>query len=275
MLSAAASAYAVTLTVGSGSGKTNDTIEIPVTVDNPVGIAGAAFTIHYNSDHLSLSAIESTFFDTFAHQWAALSSPPDPYPPGSVVVGSDTYYQPLVANHVAYTGTMVAAARCSAETNSANTTLFTLLFELNADSPEGNYSVSVISTTLDNTDAGYDAGGETIAMLIGADPSKDPTDQAAFPIKLNPPSEGSTVAGSVTFDDDVDDDKLPDDWEQQIIDAYPNDEITTIAHVHPLDDFDGDGTKNIVEYLRGTDPTDPDDYPAMGLPWIPLLLLGD
>lgn len=50
-------------------------------------------------------------------------------------------------------------------------------------------------------------------------------------------------------------DGLPDAWEQQIIDADPNDAITSIADVLPGDDFDGDGITNRDEYLFGSNPT--------------------
>jgi hypothetical protein len=42
---------------------------------------------------------------------------------------------------------------------------------------------------------------------------------------------------------------------QQIIDADPNDSITTINDVHPNDDFDGDGLTNDEEFWNWTDPT--------------------
>jgi hypothetical protein len=269
----------VTLSVGSGSGNANNTVEISITVDDPVGIAGAAFTIQYDSDHLFLSPVESDFFDTFTNQWAELSPRPDPLPPTSVVVDSITYHQPLVDNTVTNTGTLVAAARCTAETSSANKTLFTLLFALKEGSPAGKYPVSVISTTLNNTDAGYHEDGETIAMLIGADATKEPTDDAAFPILIGP--NGSTVPGNIIFfgpGTDIDEDGMPDEWEQQIVDHLPNDAITTIEQVLPGDDFEPDGYTNEWEYTNGTDPTDPNDPPgskSKAMPWIPLLLLGD
>jgi hypothetical protein len=54
---------------------------------------------------------------------------------------------------------------------------------------------------------------------------------------------------------DTDTDGLSDDWEQQIIDADPNDGITTINDVNPNDDFDGDGLTNDEEFWNRTDPT--------------------
>jgi len=56
---------------------------------------------------------------------------------------------------------------------------------------------------------------------------------------------------------DTDGDGLPDDLEQQIIDADPNDAISTLDDVLPGDDFDGDGESNWTEYANATDPTDP------------------
>lgn len=55
---------------------------------------------------------------------------------------------------------------------------------------------------------------------------------------------------------DTDSDNLPDGWEQQIIDADPSDDITSLADVLPGADFDGDGKSNLEEYLAGTSPTD-------------------
>ena len=57
---------------------------------------------------------------------------------------------------------------------------------------------------------------------------------------------------------DSDGDGLLDVFEQQIIDADPNDAIETVADVLPGDDFDNDGLSNLGESEAGTNPTDPD-----------------
>ena len=57
--------------------------------------------------------------------------------------------------------------------------------------------------------------------------------------------------------DDSDRDAMPDTWEQQIIDADPDDNIITIEDVNPHDDFDGDEKSNLMEYDNGTDPIIP------------------
>jgi hypothetical protein len=60
---------------------------------------------------------------------------------------------------------------------------------------------------------------------------------------------------------DTDHDGLPDNWEQQIIDANPNDDIEFIEDVWPLDDFDEDGFCNIREYLSNSNPALTADIP--------------
>lgn len=58
--------------------------------------------------------------------------------------------------------------------------------------------------------------------------------------------------------DDHNQNGLPDSFDQQIVDADPDDAITSIGDVRPEDDFDGDGASNRQEQIAGTDATDPD-----------------
>ena len=37
------------------------------------------------------------------------------------------------------------------------------------------------------------------------------------------------------------------------------------------EDTDGDGFKNFIEYIKGTNPQDPESHPPRALPWLPLL----
>ena len=55
--------------------------------------------------------------------------------------------------------------------------------------------------------------------------------------------------------EDTDSDGLPDNFEQLIVDADPDDEIDDISDVHGADDFDGDGATNGGECAASTDPT--------------------
>lgn len=44
---------------------------------------------------------------------------------------------------------------------------------------------------------------------------------------------------------------------------------------HANEDADQDGFTNLEEYIKGTDPTDPNSHPSRAMPGIPLLLLDD
>ncbi len=55
-------------------------------------------------------------------------------------------------------------------------------------------------------------------------------------------------------DEDEDADGMSDDWEEFYF-------LTTSES--GIDDFDGDGADNLLEYTRGTDPTDETDYPPV------------
>ena len=59
---------------------------------------------------------------------------------------------------------------------------------------------------------------------------------------------------------DRDNDKLPDAWEQAIVDASSHDNIRSVSDVSGEDDFDGDGRSNRSEYLAGTSPVDGKSY---------------
>ncbi len=71
------------------------------------------------------------------------------------------------------------------------------------------------------------------------------------------------VSATVKVMQDVDKDGMDDNWEQQIIDANPNDSIRTLPDVRPNDDFDSDGYTNIEEHEGGSDPVNPYDPACM------------
>ena len=174
LLFAATSALAVTLTVGDKTTYLGDTsANVPITVDVPGEIAGAAFTVIYDAGNLTLSNVSSTFFDTFANQGIS---------PTTVTVDSVVYDQPLLMGAEdpalgTVGGTMLAAARVQA--GASGTTLFTLNFDITG-AALGDYQITIIPSTISNTDAGYAPEGEEIPMLVGAiDEEQDLT--LAFP----------------------------------------------------------------------------------------------
>ncbi len=74
--------------------------------------------------------------------------------------------------------------------------------------------------------------------------------------------EPTVKSASLIISEDSDKDGLPDVWEQQIMNADPNDAIKSISDVVPGGDFDGDGFDNLTEFKQGSSLTDPDDHPS-------------
>lgn len=68
----------------------------------------------------------------------------------------------------------------------------------------------------------------------------------------------NTAIWGVNMAGDTDGDGLPDDWEQALIDADPNDDITSLADVTAEGDLDSDGLNNLGEYMNDLGGLDPD-----------------
>ena len=80
---------------------------------------------------------------------------------------------------------------------------------------------------------------------------------------INVTSNGGSANISVRIEvADADADGLPDNWERQIIDDNPNDDIVSIEDVNPRDDYDRDGYTNQQECMGRTNPIAPEDYPG-------------
>ena len=204
---------AVTFTVGSSSECSDGAIEIPVSVDNASGVAGVTLAVDFDSLNLTLIDVRSDFFDVL----------------NPTVLG---YGKSLLKND-ALPGALISGARSTAyECTDCSTELLTLVFVLNEGSPFDAYEVTLAETTVENTDAGYPAGGSAVPMLVGADLSTD-TLANAYPVLSG---AGDTInAGSVTFVDSDSDDV----WD--CVDNCPDDANTDQA------DEDGDGIGDVCE----------------------------
>ena len=242
-------AAALQLRMGSQSAGPGDAVTVDVTVAdyNQEHIAAAAFTLSYNGDYLTLTGIESAFFATFSDQWNALQPVPDPLPPTSVVVDNRQYTQPILfaaSGASASRRSLLVGARVEAGTPSV---LFTLHFTVNSATPAGLYPVSITPTSLDNTAAGYDAGGTLVPVLYDAlQGETDPL--AAYPAYV-PDIVNGAINVQLPFID-TDSDGIDDNWEQQHFGSL------TIADA--TSDYDKDGYTDLQEYLNETaGETDP------------------
>ena len=124
---------------------------VDIILDNTVNTAGAAFTVTYDTNNLTLTGVTSDFFDVI----------------DATQVDGITYDQALVFNVIEGTGAMIAGARMT-EGDGPAQTIATLYFEVGG-SASGQYSIGIQQSVINNTDAGYPAGGEPIPMLVGID----------------------------------------------------------------------------------------------------------
>jgi len=272
LIMAAGSAWAATLTVTDATGDKVDVLTVPITVDEAEKLAGSAFTLEY--DNALTVTVSSDFFDTFYNQFSALDTLGDPDPNGGeygnsefpvldgpggsatgetidvpVVVDATSHYQPLLTNTVenGTTKQLISAARCiPAEAGGA--TLFTLEVSLKGGQSGGDYDITIIPTTLNNTDAGYAAEGEEIDLLVGSDLSKTVGDPLAFPPLLTVVdyNAGATSKGTMSFTLDEDNDGVGDDWEIE--------KFGSIEAKDGTADSDSDGYSDLWEYKNDTDP---------------------
>jgi len=250
------SAVGLTLTVGSVGGTVGDHVPVPITVDDPSGIACASFMVSYDTGALELTSVVSNFFAPFAQQFAGISPPPET----TVEVGGVTYTQPIVAAPVAG-GIALAAAR--GDGVCTNPTLFVLGFRIKQP---GQHAVNLRQTVVDNEDAGYPVGGEPLPYLTGvAGGLVDPTE----PLRFWAMSVDTIVPGTVGGDVvplDTDEDGLPDTWEED----QGLDPGSAVGDNGAGGDPDRDEYTNLEEYSGDSSATDPEDIPSADQWLVPL-----
>lgn len=217
----------------------DDPTVINISVDNAQYIAGASFTVTYDTASLTLNPIESDFFQTFAEQIT-----PDP---GCVTVDQE-YCSPIVSNIVSgldtevSTGTMLAAATIDRGTNSS-ATLFTLDFKFTENTMPGEYAIAIEQSKIYNPSAGYDTeGGELIPMLVGLD---DAGNYPAYDV----PSLPEFIIDTASIDKDVD--GIDDIWEVYYRpDGLAWNAVNVLEQYTATTDVDGDGYSDYQEYMN-------------------------
>lgn len=241
---------ALQLQVDSQNANPGDNISVEITVGeyNLEQIAASAFTLSYSTDHLTLTQVESDFFDTFLNQWNSLNPVPDPLPPASVIVDGQTYTQPLLFNTTdgtPYGKTLLVGASVKSGTP---TILFTLHFTVKATTPSGIYPVSISPTIINDVYAGYYDSGEAIPVLMGAiEGESDPTQ--AYPV-YSPDIVNGAIMVQINFVD-TDNDNIDDNWELTHFGDLTTADQTT--------DFENDGYTDLQEYLNdAAGETDPE-----------------
>lgn len=123
---------------------------------------------------------------------------------------------------------------------------------------DGDFTIDISAVTSPSP-AGY-------TLVTGVTPTYGSTFTVAGWTEVTPGEwRGSgwkfTTADSKLVSLDSDADGMEDAWEMQIVNANPADGITTVAHVLPGGDFDGDQATNLMEYTHATGPTDANFWP--------------
>jgi hypothetical protein len=133
------------------------------------------------------------------------------------------------------------------------------------DNPEAGvfYVLRVPMDSVDPVEPGTARPGDTADIYIN---------NAGSPVQSVILGERGSIHRLDLGTTDVDTDDIPDQWEQQIINANPNDDIDFPYQVEPADDFDNDGFSNLREYLAGSHPVDTEKIPCC---WADVFLDGD
>jgi hypothetical protein len=267
LLALTVSAYAEDLTLKLETGKSvvqGEEVIIPIDAVNATnaakGVAGAAFTVTFDTAALEYLGVTSSFFGTFAAQGIT---------PTSVDLDGtgplSPYTQPLLANSETAGKVMVAAALAESKSISAGSkaTLFLVRFKAKANAAVGATNVSLTKTSITNSDAGYPTATD-IDVLMNA--SGTPLAFTSWDVNLG----GCSVA---VFDvDDRDGDGLANTVEVAVGsdptkadsdgDGLTDKEEVDGGSNPLLADTDGDGAPDALENKAGTSLTDPNDKPA-------------
>lgn len=214
---------------------------VPATVEVRINdaslVAGASFTVTYDTAHVSLSSITSAFFGTFVSQGI-----PTPLDQGYVTIDGTKYWTPLVINKnvsglggTVPTGSMLAAARVN-NGSGTNVKLFVLKFTLIGN--PGTYPVSIKQSKISNTDAGYSASGDLIPFLVGIGSA------GTYPAHSVATINNASIQFKLV---DVDGDNISDLWENK---NAPQGTANPLAVFSKTGDYDKDGYSDYVEYIN-------------------------
>lgn len=217
-----------------------DTFTVQIKVNDAAVIAGAAFTVTYDTANLTLDNVNSPFFGTFDAQ--VIATPESNTTGGYVTVDSVNYYSPQVVAS-ATNGSMLAAARFD-DGSGTNELLFTLTFT--ATGSPGDYPISVRQSVIDNVDAGYDAEGESLPFFVGIGDGTYPTHTVDTINGINDCVVTVTAQLIETVADLID-----DNWEiTNRPDGVAADATDVLDYFTATGDYDRDGYSDYQEYLN-------------------------
>lgn len=156
LLCGPAAAVDKTLTVGTASGGIGDTVSIPITINDPTGVGGIAFTITYDPAVFEFMGLQQgikvlTDGSNTSYSTAELQA--------------DLFYQVNDEGAPsARTGRVMVAAASAQALTGTNHVLFYARFKINAGN--GPYSIGLVKTIIQNAAAGYTTS-TLLPVLVG------------------------------------------------------------------------------------------------------------
>jgi hypothetical protein len=188
-------ATAKTVTVGTGSGAYGDTVSVPISVDDPAGIGGVAFTLTYDQnvfEFLGLEQVEKVISNGDEYKVAGTDPPEyNVADDQKEALSNKLFYQ--FNNEPDAKRVLVAGASATELTQA---TLFNAKFKIKetpAAGANGEYLIGLKPTIIENSAAGY-ASPTIIPVLVGM-PAMTANDQGFFE---TPVFEAILVGGSIT-----------------------------------------------------------------------------
>jgi hypothetical protein len=173
-----------TLAAGTNSGAILDTVSIPVTINDPAGVGGIAFTLTYDPAVLEFAGLQQV---------------------GKVITdGSNaSYTTDELKNDLFYqwndegapsarTGRAMVAAATAQALSGTNLVLFNARFKILGGN--GAYPIGVVKTIIQNASAGY-ASPTQLPVLVG---TTTPNGQGMYTSTDFPVYPATLVAGSIT-----------------------------------------------------------------------------
>jgi hypothetical protein len=189
-------APAKTVTVGSASGALGQTVKLPITIDDPTGVGGVAFTLTYDASTFEFVGLEQVVkvISNGDEYKVPGTDPPEYSVEGQTeAVGNTLFYRyndDAPGNQV-----MIAGASAQALTDS---NLFRAKFLIKEGAALGDYPIGLAQTSIDNPAAGYD-GLTPIPVLVGM-PAETANEQGFYE---TPTFAATLVDGTISVVDSL------------------------------------------------------------------------
>jgi len=199
-----------TLSVGTATGNVGDTVSVDISVDDPTGVGGTAFTLLYDPAIFDFVGIEQATKTISDGENCKDSTTGDYTACDAATIGSTLFYQYNEVNGPdgAPLGKVLVAAASAQELTSP--TIFKAKFTILGGN--GPYPIRLVRTIIDNPAAGYDTPA-LLEPLVGM-PADTPNADGYYPTptffttlqdgEITVTAPGYAITGTVQYDTDGD-----------------------------------------------------------------------